>query len=131
SYLVRRMICSLTTQNYNRTFLSVLRDLRNTRHVDRGVLQDILLGFEGDATRWPTDDEFRQQWRNNPVYRRIARGRVRMILEAIDLQMETTKQERLHIHDKLTVEHLFPQHPNPSHWMELDEPDVVHTLGNL
>lgn len=133
SYLVRRMVCSMTTKNYNRIFLSVLRDLKRAETVNRTVFREILLGFEGDAARWPTDDEFHDQWMNNPVYRRLAQMRVRMVLEAIDMQLETTKQEQLYFKDKLSIEHVFPQNPDNRVWPILGEEvrDKIHTFGNL
>ena len=58
SYLVRRMCCGLTTQNYNRVFLSLLRNLRLSGQVNRAELQRLLLELEGDSVRWPTDYDF-------------------------------------------------------------------------
>ncbi|MCL4250304.1 MAG: DUF262 domain-containing protein [Anaerolineae bacterium] len=131
SYLVRRMICGLSAQNYNRNFLIVLRDLRRAENLDRTVLRDILSGFEGDAGRWPTDDDFQQSWLQSPIYRRLARARVRVVLEAVDLQLMTNKQERVHIDGELTIEHVFPQTPEHGVWPQLDNPDLIHTFGNL
>ena len=133
SYLVRRLICRLTTKNYNRFFLSVLRDLKRADVVTRQVFQDVLLASDSDTARWPNDDEFRSFWLNNPVYRRLAQMRVRMILEAIDLQLETNKQENVHIDDNLTIEHVLPQNPDYRFWSKLaeEDQDKIHTFGNL
>ena len=69
-----------------------------------------------------------------------------MVLEAIDLQLETAKQEKLHVSGPLSVEHIMPQSASLQAWPlplsgETGEdiaPEVlqrrarlIHTLGNL
>lgn len=130
SYLVRRMVCGLSAKNYNRNFLIVLRDLRRAEKLDRTVLRDILAGFEGDAGRWPAEDEFRQNWLRAPIYNRLARARLRLILSAIDLQMMTSKQELVHIDGDPSIEHIYPQNPVPHEWQPLENVSV-HAIGNL
>ena len=39
-----------------------------------------------------------------------------MVLEAIDLQLETSKQEKMHVDGHLTVEHIMPQHWSEKYW---------------
>ncbi|MFZ2879384.1 MAG: DUF262 domain-containing protein, partial [Phototrophicaceae bacterium] len=131
SYVVRRMMCGLSAQNYNRNFLIVLRDLRRAEKVDRAALRDILAGFEGDAGRWPSDDDFLQNWLQAAMYRRLSRARLRMVLEAVDLQLLTSKQERVHIDGDLTIEHIYPQTPEHGVWPEMENPSLVHAIGNL
>ena len=63
-----------------------------------------------------------------------------MLLEALELNLDTDKTERMRFSKKLTIEHLLPQSWS-SHWPlpgEEDEKDernrrnsLVHTLGNL
>jgi len=131
SYLVRRLVCSLSTRGYNRVFLNVLRDLQNAETINSQALAEILLAFESNNNRWPNDDEFRQQWLQNPVYRRLAKRRVRLVFEAIDTYLETPKQEKLYIAESLSIEHIWPQNPSRKAWPKLDNPDVVNTIGNL
>lgn len=142
SYLVRRLVCNLTTKNYNKIFLDVLAKLRNSPEVNRKKLQQLLLEQERDTGRWPTDDDFRMKWLNQPVYRTI-RSRVQMILIAIDRQMVNSKQEQIDIKSKLTIEHLLPQkykiddYPFPAGTgmdetkLRLERDDCMHTIGNL
>ncbi|HEX8597264.1 MAG TPA: DUF262 domain-containing protein [Chloroflexia bacterium] len=145
SYLVRRAVCGLTTQNYNRVFLSLLRNLRKAPLVDRDAVRQLLLEGEGDSVRWPSDDEFRNAWLNTPVYQ-TTRGRVTMILEAIDLQLTTSKQEVVHIAGPLSIEHVMPQQWSSTDWpfpaqqeqtgLSQEEllarrSQLLHTFGNL
>ncbi|MBK9751371.1 MAG: DUF262 domain-containing protein [Chloroflexi bacterium] len=131
SYLVRRVMCGLGAKNYNRNFLILLRDLRRAEKIDRTVLRDILAGFEGDAGLWPTDEQFKREWMHAQMYKRLARARLRMVLEALDLQLMTSKQERVHIDGELTIEHVYPQTPENGVWSPLEPPTLVHTIGNL
>jgi len=142
SYLVRRLVCNLTSKNYNKIFLDVLAKLRSSPEVNRQRLQQLLIEQEGDTGRWPTDDDFRMKWLNQPVYRTM-RSRVQMILMALDRQMVNSKQEQIDIKSKLTIEHLLPQkyrvddYPFPAGTgmdetrLRLERDDRLHTIGNL
>jgi hypothetical protein len=132
SYLVRRAVCRLTTKNYNRIFLSLLRALRQAEHVDRPLVQELLLDSSADSVRWPDDAEFGSAWMTNPVYEWLTQKRVRMMLEAVDLQLETTKQEQLHIKSNLSIEHIYPQSPaSERDWPPLENHALLHSFGNL
>ncbi|MBW4437899.1 MAG: HNH endonuclease family protein [Pleurocapsa minor GSE-CHR-MK-17-07R] len=54
-----------------------------------------------------------------------------MVLEAVDLHMMTNRQERIHIQGDLTIEHVYPQTPEHGAWLPLENPALVHTIGNL
>lgn len=131
SYLVRRLVCRLSSKNYNRIFLIFLRNLRRAEHLDRTFTRQLLLDLKGDAVRWPGDAEFGKAWMMNPAYEWITQGRVRMLLEAIDLQLETNRQEQLHIKTNLTIEHIYPQNPEAGAWPPLEQETLLHTFGNL
>ncbi len=131
SYLVRRLVCRLSSKNYNRIFLTLLRNLRRGERLDRGTVRQLLLELKGDNVRWPDDAEFGKAWMINPLYLWLTQVRVRMLLEAIDLQLETGKQEQLHIKSSLSIEHIYPQAPQAGAWSPLDQEALVHTFGNL
>lgn len=145
SYLVRRMVCNLTTKNYNRVFLSILKNLRQVEQVDRAAVRVQLLSSDADAARWPSDAEFKNAWMNYPVYNWL-KGRTSMVLEALDSQLETSKQETVHITSPITVEHVMPQGWSEENWpfsttegtsdMSYDERvdrrrRLLQTFGNL
>ncbi len=56
-----------------------------------------------------------------------------MILDALNLQLHTSRQERIIVDDKLSVEHIWPQNPDPNCWPQNPDEsvDFIHTLGNL
>lgn len=145
SYLVRRMVCRLTTQGYNRLFLDLVADLsKNGSYTSEGV-RGFLLSQSAESSKWPTDDEFRNAWLNVPLYSQITRPRLRLILYALDAALQTSKTESYTLKKGLTVEHLLPQHWK-AHWPmgvnEGEEPSefaerehrrnqLLHTIGNL
>ena len=138
SYAVRRYVTNLGSKNYNRAFLQLLQDLQK-QGVSREVVRAFLSRGSGESVRWPDDHEVRQVLRTSPVYRRLRARGVSMLLEAIDLQLTSGHQERLHLAERLSVEHVLPQSWR-SHW-PLPETDreetavqrdqLLHTLGNL
>lgn len=106
SYLVRRIVCNLTSKGYNNIFRVVLDDLRKLERPDDTELTKLLLKLNKDSNRWPNDQEFENAWLSKNAYQRRGAG---MILEALDLQMMTSKQESIHISSKLTIEHILPR----------------------
>ena len=146
SYLVRRYVCGLTTKNYNNIFLSLLKKLSEENTIDRAALRTALSNLQGDTAKWPSDNEFEQAWLTSPIYRELGSRRTSLILEALDLQLETAKQEQLHIVSDLTVEHVLPQSWSHVAWPFHDEDNIIvasddgdiyrrdrllHTFGNL
>jgi hypothetical protein len=144
SYLIRRMVCGLTTKNYNRIFLSLLNNLRKPGIVvSRKEIRRLILENQADSARFPDDREFDGSWMSRDIYNAIGH-RAKIVLEAIDLQLKTSKQEEVHIDGPLTLEHLMPQA-----WKEADYPlpelknednedlrlshraGLLHTFGNL
>jgi hypothetical protein len=141
SFLVRRMVCQLNTRGYNRLFIELLKVLGEGGGVPRERVRSKLLSGKSDSDRWPEDEEVKQAWLNNPLYRGLVRKRTRMLLEALEHALRTGKTERLTIDEKLTVEHLMPQDWE-KHWPlpEARNSDddlqgardcLIHTLGNL
>jgi hypothetical protein len=139
SYLVRRTVCRLTTKNYNRLFLDVLRDTDATNAFTATGVRDYLLAQTAESSRWPDDEEFEKDWNQGALYKVIVRKKLRMILEAVESQLHTGLTERVLIDEKLTVEHLMPQGWR-DHWpLSPDTPteharvrdQVIHRIGNL
>jgi hypothetical protein len=139
SFLVRRMVCQLTSKSYSRLFLDLLSALRRDGFSSEAA-RSFLAQQESESTRWPSDAEFQDAWLNLPAYRILQRRRLRMLLEALELNLHTDKTERMRFSKKLTIEHLLPQSWS-THWPlpgEADEKEernrrnaLVHTLGNL
>lgn len=143
SYLIRRMVCGLTTKNYNNIFISLLKTLKEPGKLSRSTLVKHLAEVERDSARWPNDQEFKEAWLERPAYQLFG-ARNRMILEALDMQMRTNKQEGAYNNlSELTLEHLLPQgwqthYPLPASLTPeailaatVNRNNLIHTFGNL
>ena len=146
SYLVRRMICGLTTKNYNRFFIELIRTGRLNGCVSAQAITDYLLKGDGDSVRWPGNKELRQAMLDRHLYRKLSQKKLRMILLALDHQLEDDKTEAAVYtkSDSFTIEHIMPQAwkknwPLPlGDFPEWDKDqvadyrdDFIHTIGNL
>lgn len=142
SFLVRRMVGRMTTKDYNRLFLDVLKRL--VERGDRAIhdtMRSYLLDQTADSRLWPTDADFSASLTSLPVYRLLTRSRLRMVLEAIEDSYRTPKSEDEHVkRGKLTIEHILPQSWK-KHWplpqtaddeqATLDRNRLLHSIGNL
>lgn len=134
SYLVRRLVGQLTPKNYNRIALDLLEVLEAAAVITRETVRGFLIGLTGDTGRWPDDTEFKRACQTKPLYEYLNNPRLQMLLHALDLQLETSRQEQLHLETTLTIEHIFPQNPAAGKWDQIPEEagdEVLHQLGNL
>jgi len=136
SFLVRRLVCRLTTKGFNKLFVELIGVFAEGSHADSDAVVDYLLQQDAESTRWPKDDEFKAAWVDSPMYRVLLRRRLRMVLEALEEHRRGAMTERMEIGEKLTVEHVLPQQWR-EHW-DVDGDDArdernraVHTIGNL
>ena len=142
SFLLRRIVCGLTTKNYNRLFLDLVQDLKKRGFTAVNV-RDFLDRQEAESTRWPSDEEFEHNWRTKQIYYTVVRKRLRMILEALELECRDDWGEKIEIGQSLPVEHLMPVAwrdgwPLPTGLEEIQVQEartrrdyVLHTIGNL
>jgi len=140
SFLVRRMVCHLTAKGYNRLFIDMLAELDGAPLELADRVRAFLANQSAESLRWPTDAEFRDAWLNEPLYRQIQSGRVRMLLEAVNWQLTTPRSVVVRVVSKLTVEHLMPvkwrdywplPQGLPTQEAILRRDRLIHTLGNL
>lgn len=124
SFLVRRLVCKLTTKNYNRLFLLLLKNVRDRDGAPADIVRTSLAEGRGDSVRWPGDDEFLAAWLQQPAYRAFSRRRVAMILEAIEARLTTAYQEDIVFRASPTVEHVLPRA-----WRETWPPPAPVTHG--
>ncbi|MDQ4489048.1 DUF262 domain-containing protein [Sinomonas sp. ASV486] len=143
SWLVRRACVRATTKGYNRLVVDVLAMLNRADRAQVGVvLEDYFARRTAESDYWPTDSDVREQLTGMPVYRRMTRARLRMILEAIEDHLRGFTSGRPLSEQPIrrynaTIEHVMPQEWRV-HWrlsesgIPEDERDArVHTLGNL
>lgn len=111
SYLVRRQLCGLTSQGFNRLFVSWTAKLTGDGcTISRDSLRQIMLSEDANSSVWPDDARLLQSWLNDPVYPRLrSNGRLEYILRRMELHLRTSKHEEVTIRSALTVEHVLPQ----------------------
>lgn len=138
SFLVRRLVCRLTTKNYNRLFLNVVSKLEKAGNYSSKGIAEILLESDSETDKWPDDIEFKEAWINSKFYFAMSRARARMILEALNNKMVNEKTEAVEIPKKLTIEHIMPQAwqenwpiADSSIEAEINRDSIIHTIGNL
>lgn len=145
SYLFRRMICGLTTKNYNRLFLDLIRHLEREKQITVQAVSTFLLSSEGESVRFPTDTELKAALLDYPLYQWWPQYRVRAVLKALERALAHAKSEAISLPNGLTIEHILPV-TWQEHWplpaevqddlqkkLEFSQrrDRLKHTLGNL
>ena len=109
SYLVRRMVCGLTTKNYNKVFIGWMSKLGNGT-ITRAAIREVMLEIKGEAGVWPNDASFLVAWTAEPIYLRLKPvSRLEHVLRQLEIEARTNKHEDVTIKRGLTVEHVLPQ----------------------
>lgn len=109
SWLTRRALMRLTTRNYNQLVPRLVSRLKDDlEHADEVLLQS-LSGSEGDASRWPEDDEFRDFLETRSVYGTVAQPRLVMAMAAVEASQYSNKTDLVEIPSSLSIEHLMPR----------------------
>ncbi|MBV9025715.1 MAG: DUF262 domain-containing protein [Streptomycetaceae bacterium] len=138
SFLVRRMICRVPTNNLNRIFQSVPAQLPLDVPVADG-LQQLL---SADNRFWPDDDELREKIRAAPFYHYGRWHQRKLVLQRLEESYDHPEPVDFAV-AQLTIEHVMPQSPSDE-WMRTLGKDAAdgenaedlhsrlqHTLGNL
>lgn len=144
SWMVRRMIVRASTKNYNQVVAELIALLRKENRASAGDTTEKFFGGQTSASRyWPDDSEIREELRVLPAYRRLGRGRLRMVLEAIEDHLRGWRDgkeglggERV-TRSKFAIEHVMPR-KWAMHWPlasdsrgETERDALIHTIGNL
>lgn len=143
SWLVRRALLRLSTQSYSDLVALLLKELNLSHRSDAAAVTERILREQTSGNLyWPADDEVRNWLASAPIYRQLRRGRLRMVLEAIedhlrgyDLGRPSYAGQRV-ARDSHAIEHILPQQWQ-THWpvdelsARLARDDHVHRLGNL
>lgn len=137
SYLVRRLVCNLSTKNYNRTFTQVVALLKDAQAEAPESLRAHLLSLTGSSTLWPDDGQLELAWLTQPIYARL-KGRTHFLLRRIEHALRNNKQEGLNMSVLPDVEHILPQVeaeklvvPESLSTYGITALTLVHSFGNL
>ncbi len=144
SWMVRRMLIRASTKSYSQIVAELVRYLGDK---DRSTVGDEIESFfsnqKSDSRYWPDDDEVREELKVLPAYRRLGRGRLRMVIEAIEDHLRGWIGEKNGMggervtRGKLAIEHVMPRkwtmhwpHPDGARG-ETERDSLIHTIGNL
>lgn len=144
SFFVRRAICQLTSKNYNKLVVDMLKSLKQNNDFSAGAIRSFLMAQTSEVGRWPDDEELHTSWVAIEFYRRIKKSKSRMILESLDRSLHSSKTEPIEIKGRLTIEHLLPREWE-KHWPIVLQNNgagaveaatkrrnaLLHTIGNL
>lgn len=144
SYLIRRMLCGLTSKDYNRIFVSALI-VASERAAKDGLVGEAIeehLGrLAGESRNWPDDGEFSAAISGSNFYAHN-RARQRAFFAGVENHLRGNKAEDVNPvrarWEHLNIEHVLPQKWQ-QHWpVRSDDPEAVSTrerainmVGNL
>jgi len=142
SWLVRRMLVRATTSSYTQIAAELVTQLRKGERAASGEIVESFFAGQTVASRyWPDDAELSTEVSSLSAYTRLRRGRLRMVLEAIEDHrrgfkgiIEGMGGERV-ARGKYHIEHVLPRKWQ-LHWplaedSEIERDRLVHSLGNL
>ena len=111
SYFVRRAVCRLTAKSYNKIFIQLLKHA-GAGQIRPEALRASLAKLDGDASRWPRDDEFRRSWLEAEVFPgRLNPAQAKSMLVELEASMRSARTEEPFVLavDSLDVDHILPQ----------------------
>ena len=143
SWLVRRMLVRATAKSYNKVMADVVAVVRKNAvgHIGNSV-RNFLASQRTEIGYWPDDDEVRRELQILPIYRKVSRARLRMVLESIEdhwrgwLPDQTSAAGMRIRRNTYAIEHVMPQ-SWLKHWpltagvIEAERDARIHRLGNL
>lgn len=144
SWFVRRALVRAQSQGTNRLMLDLLVQLsrRESGQNVAAIAVDFLVSQTSPVGYWPDDAEVRRELQSVEAYKRFRRGRLLMVLEAIeDDQRGFTSGNPRSIspitRGVSTIEHVMPQEWR-ANWndgldlaQEASRDRLIHTIGNL
>ncbi|MEX1263190.1 MAG: DUF262 domain-containing protein, partial [Actinomycetota bacterium] len=135
SFLVRRMVAGVPTNNLNRIFSGLVPQLPDELPIAEGVRH----ALSGERKYWPSDRRFREAIRSQPFYFQGRQDQKMLIFRRLEESYEHAEPIDWE-QTTLSIEHVMPQTLSDD-WRNAltgdeDDPEAVHsellhTLGNL
>jgi hypothetical protein len=136
------MVCRATTKDLNRLFLDAVAHLaKNGSDAPDVTLKNFFRGSAAESRLWPDDRQVLGALPDLPLYRLLTRGRLRLLLEAMEDALRDGKSEDQHVvRRKLTLEHVLPRSLganwpkpvgyDPAEALRLRD-RMIHSIGNI
>lgn len=129
SFVVRRTFCRRPTNALNKIFQGLYKNLDTTQTVN-SLTAELL------KKDWPGNNAFQEAWLEFPIYS-SGNSKCRLILDSLELAMNTNKELVDLGNRQITIEHIMPQTLNEDWEMSLGEQaediyeSYLHSIGNL
>lgn len=137
SWVIRRQLLRLNSGDLGRIVADLIRAHRSAPSPELGQrVRSDLTRLASVSTYWPGDDEIRTALLTENAYRRFPRGRLRMLLEAVEDHLRAAYKYPPVPRRGYPIEHVLPQRWE-QHWpvdgleAQLERGAHVHRLGNL
>ena len=137
SWVIRRQLLRLNSGDLGRVVTDLIRTHRfSPPETLAERVRTHLTRLASASTYWPGDDEIRAGLLTENAYRRFPRGRLRMLLEAVEDSLRTAYKYPPVPRRGYPIEHVLPQKWE-QHWPveeledQLNRGAHVHRLGNL
>ena len=137
SWVIRRQLLRLNSGDLGRVVADLIRTHRYSPSDELARrVRTHLTRLASASTYWPGDEEIRAGLLTENAYRRFPRGRLRMMLEAVEDSLRTAYKYPPVPRRGYPIEHVLPQNW-VQHWpvedleAQLDRGAHVHRLGNL
>jgi hypothetical protein len=143
SWLTRRMLVRATTKAYNQVVAEMVGIIRQSSPslIDQS-LRSYLMSQTAETKYWPDNEEVLYELTKMPIYRKVSRTRLRMVLEAIEdygrgYRPGGNEYAGMRVpRNGFWIEHIMPQSweaswASPTAGTPQDRALRIHTLGNL
>jgi hypothetical protein len=137
------MLIRATAKSYNKIMAEVVSVVRNAAAGQVGLtIKEYFASQRSEVAYWPDDDEMRRELGAMPIYRKLSRARLRMVLESIEdnwrgwIPGQTSAAGMRIRRGTYAIEHLMPQSwlkywPLSPSGTEPERDARIHRLGNL
>lgn len=126
SYVWRRFIAGLPTNSLNKTFMSLYEKVEQANYLES--IQRTLLAKNG-GQKFPRDGEIKEALKSKNVYNINSRNRT-YFLERLE-NYNNREPVIIEGNSDITVEHIFPQNPDPKWKQDLDNEEYKYIKNNL
>ena len=131
SFFLRRSVVEVPTQGLNLFFMNFYGKVNRDNYL--GSIQKSLV--QNDIYKFPTDKEIIEVLKSRDIYK-MKKSR-NFLLERLE-NFENQEEVLIENNPQITIEHIFPQTPDPEWQLELGQDECnrikeqyLHTLGNL
>lgn len=125
SYLVRRAIAGVPTNNLNR----VLSGIPGATRTDNDFAEAVARELRKSGSYWPTDRELAERGRSTPIGATLKPGQLKYVLESVCLPSSSRESPQ-----SFVVQEIMPT-PLPENWRSTylqlgEDPELASTRGN-